>query len=77
MEVVPEALKNMLLVMAARGVLTPAWKVTPSFHVCPLYIDLPGINYCSISAFSICTLSPIFLRLPPPFTYTPELKYRL
>ena len=26
-EAVPEALKNMLLVMAAQGVLTPAWTV--------------------------------------------------
>jgi len=28
-EAVPEALKNMLLVMAAQGVLTPAWTVRP------------------------------------------------
>lgn len=27
MEAVPEALKNMLLVMAAKGVLTPTWQV--------------------------------------------------
>ena len=33
-EAVPEALKNMLLVMAAQGVLTPAWTVRslPGLH---------------------------------------------
>ncbi len=33
-EAVPEALKNMLLVMAAQGVLTPAWTVRslPGHH---------------------------------------------
>jgi hypothetical protein len=37
-EAVPEALKNALLVMAAQGLLTPAWTVRPVSFSCSLQL---------------------------------------
>ena len=50
----PEALKNMLLVMAAQGILTPAWQVTP-----PVARTLRGGAYLVLPVLqtSLCKMS--------------------
>ena len=58
-EAVPEALKNMLLVMGARGVLKPDWKVDESAA------PTPQLAHPALAAWD-CMSNPVPGRMAPP-----------